>query len=176
MATRFNRPPNWPEPPQGWVPPPDWQPDPAWGPAPKGWHLWVEEATAPTSWPDPPVGAETGPPVMGAAKSSAPPGWSEYEAEIKIPLFGVRRRARELVAELARIRSEWDEARAERDKLRADHEKLTAEMDRLGLLSAAELQLRRDGLAKEIAEQTEALGQQRREHAALLVRQPYFVT
>lgn len=68
----------------------------------------------------------------------------------RIPLFGARARARQFQEELHRLRSQ---------------------QERLGLLSAIELEQRREGLKGEIAEQTERLATERRDAAAAVERE-----
>lgn len=130
MEHRFNPPPNWPPTPKGWRPPDGWLPDPAWGPAPADWRWWV------------PVTAEPVEPVKPAT--------------VDIPRFGARSKARELGAEVERLRTE---------------------MDRLGILSVADLEQRReelqgqvDGLQRQIAERAEELERQDQQRAERLAR------
>ncbi|WP_255658273.1 DUF4041 domain-containing protein [Actinoplanes sp. L3-i22] len=102
---RFNPPPNWPAPPPGWSPPPGWAPDPGWGPPPAGWQVWIEE-----------------PPV------------EEPRHDPEIPLFGARGKARELAAEV--------------EKLRAERE----EMARLGLFDLKDLMEQRQRLQRDLTD------------------------
>jgi len=67
----------------------------------------------------------------------------------RIPIFGARRRARELATEAARLRGE---------------------LDRLGALSVVELEQRRVALANEIETETARLEQERRDAAVALDR------
>ena len=139
MEHRFNPPPNWPSPPEGWQPPAGWMPDPAWGPAPADWQYWV-------------------PAVAEPAKP----------ATVDVPRFGARSKAKELGAEVERLR---------------------ADMERLGVLSVAELERDRDQLQQrieelqqEVADRTgdvqrreqelaERLAKQERKHAERLAKQ-----
>lgn len=129
MEYRFNPPPNWPPTPKGWRPPEGWLPDPAWGPAPADWQWWV------------PVAPEPEPAVPVAP---APP------AAIDIPRFGARSKARELGAEVTRLRTE---------------------MDRLGVLSVADLEQRRVDLQGQVAALEQQLVEREREHAQRLATQ-----
>lgn len=141
VPLRFNPPPTWPPVPQGWTPPAGWQPDPAWGPVPDGWQLWVEQNDQP---------------VPGQAAPTA--------TTTKIPIFGARAKARQLAADVRRLTEEAA-------SLRLDVVWLKAALERLGALTVAELEQRRDQLENGIAQQTAALQQQRVEHAAQLERQ-----
>ncbi|MBB2941050.1 hypothetical protein FB565_000754 [Actinoplanes lutulentus] len=170
MGFRFNAPPNWPAPPQGWTPPPGWAPDPVWGPPPPGWQLWVEEtpvhaapvvipgqgrpapvrAAAAVPVPAMPGPFESAPPVPAQAAQAAIPRQSGVHQPAvsrgsasppvaDIPLFGARGKARELAADNARLAAELAALRAE--------------TDRLGVLSAVELEQYRARLRQEIADE-----------------------
>jgi hypothetical protein len=139
MDRRFNPPPNWPRPPEGWQPPDGWMPDPAWGPAPADWQYWVPAVAEPAKPPT-----------------------------VDVPRFGVRSKAKELGAEVERLR---------------------ADMERLGVLPVAELERHRDQLQqrieelqREVANRTgevqrreqelaERLAKQERKHAERLAKQ-----
>jgi hypothetical protein len=143
VSLRFNAPPNWPTPPPGWQPGPEWKPDPAWGALPPGWQLWVEDTPAPTSAaPRPPAGVAA--PV--AVPHAAVPTQRQANEETEIPLFGARGKARELAAEVTRLREENGRLQAEAGQLRAD-------MSRLGMLSIIELEQQRERLSREVADQ-----------------------
>lgn len=104
---RFNPAPGWPPAPDGWVPGESFRPDPLWPPAPAQWQFWVWEpsttdATPPGTTPDsiqPPVPAEV--PPTPPAPAPAPKSRSTG-----IGFFGARAKARELAAEVERLRSE----------------------------------------------------------------------
>lgn len=131
MALRFNPPPGRPPPPPGWVPPPGWQPDPSWPAPPAGWQFWTDDTQAHVP---PPVTVTTPTPPPAATRHATVPA-PRQAPDIDIPLFGARGKARELAAELDRLR---------------------AEMARLGMLSVVELEQRREQLGRELAEATAA--------------------
>lgn len=81
---------------------------------------------------------------------AAPDPAAEAEASKKVPLFGARNRARELAAEVDRLRGE---------------------QERLGLLTVVELERRRDDLRAENATLAAQLDQQRQEATAALSRE-----
>lgn len=78
------------------------------------------------------------------------PSPSEAEVSKKVSLFGARGRARELAAEVDRLR---------------------AEQQRLGLLSVVELERRRDGLRHELDALVEQLATERQQATAALAKQ-----
>lgn len=122
-AYRYQSPPNWPAPPEGWDPPEGWRPPPDWPPAPEGWQFWVL-AEAPAAEPRrdraAPRTQEAGPPTPSVPTESN---------GADIPMFGARKRARELAASA--------------EALRADNEYLRAELARTGALDAATIELER---------------------------------
>lgn len=83
---RFNSPPQWPAPPPGWEPPSGWTPPPDWPSAPADWQFWIPEDARSVPAPPQPVATES-----NAAS---------------VPLFGARRRARELGGEVEHLRAE----------------------------------------------------------------------
>lgn len=93
---RFNPPPGWPQPPEGWRPPAGWKPDPSWPAAPEGWMFWVP-TEHPVATPDPV------PSTQPEVTPSLPPA---QPANQSVPMFGARKRARELGAEVEVLRAE----------------------------------------------------------------------
>lgn len=83
---RFNSPPQWPAPPPGWEPPSGWTPPPDWPSAPADWQFWIPEDARSAPAPPQPVATES-----NAAS---------------VPLFGARKRARELGGEVEHLRAE----------------------------------------------------------------------
>lgn len=151
MAFRFNTPPNWPTPPAGWTPPEGWLPDPTWGVSPPGWQFWVQDVPAAVPagrhplTPAPPAENDS---VLAAAPTQAP----DAPADSGIGFFGARGKARELAGEVERLTTELN-------RLRAD-------MQRLGVLSAVELEQHRDRVRRETAEEADRAKIELSEHVA----------
>lgn len=93
---RFNPPPGWPEAPEGWRPPASWKPEPSWPSAPEGWVFWVPAASSPPAPPLVPVQQPT---------AAVPPATAQ-PAERSVPIFGARKKARELGSEVEALRAE----------------------------------------------------------------------
>jgi hypothetical protein len=105
----------------------------------------------------------TGADRPGTTATDAPESAAETRAEtaVKVPLFGARGRARELAAEVDRLRAEIAASQAEAARLRAVHE-------RLGVLDVVALEQRRDELQADVARLGEQLRSER-EHAEAAV-------
>lgn len=150
MEYRFNPPPNWPPTPAGWRPPEGWRADPAWGPPPADWQWWLPETAEP-------------------AKT----------ASVDVPRFGARSKAKELGAEVERLRAEMQRLGvlgvAELEQHRHDLEGQVKDLQRQLTDSARELerqaQERAGKLAKDEQTRAERLGKQEREHADRLAKQ-----
>ena len=140
-AYRYQSPPNWPAPPEGWVPPEGWRPPPDWPPAPEDWQFWVL-AQAPE--------AESRRDRAALRTQGAGPPSPSVPTESNgadIPMFGARKRARELAASA--------------EALRAENEHLRAELARTGALDAATIELERTAAQRRFEEE-------RAQHARVL--------
>jgi hypothetical protein len=115
----------------------------------------VEDGIVPASTQAPLPGTSTHQPTAGV--ETPVPDRPETGRSLDVPLFGARGKARELATEVARLASE--------------NSKLKSEMDRLGMLSAVQLEQRRAELQREIADQMATLERQRQDHASALERQ-----
>lgn len=109
----FNGPPGWHVPSDEWVPPEGWTPDPSWPPAPDGWEFWILR-TAPEPPPPPPPLPER------SALQSRPPGGPSPPASGPASVAdaredALRRRIRELEAEIDRLQPHADGATVELD-------------------------------------------------------------
>ena len=164
---RFNPPPNWPAPPHGWTPPEGWKPDPTWGPEPAGWIFWLPDgpqpsnarnqpsaqAPAPDAAAQPPTSAMFGnaspsaatPPTAPLATHATGPAHAAPTTDKKIGLFGVRKTAEHLTAEVERLTNHTVELHAQ---LALQNQRLAE----LGLLGDIELERRRDQLRRELAD------------------------
>ncbi len=144
---RWNSPPSWPAPPEGWVPPDGWTPPSDWPQPPPGWQFWVPIAPEPapataSASPSPvPVPLAAPPAVSSSTATGQPTG------DPGIPLFGARRRARELAASA--------------DGLRAENERLLAELHRVGALDAVTIERERDDARRRFQDETAALDAER---------------
>ena len=120
---RYQSPPNWPAPPEDWAPPEGWRPPSGWPPAPEGWQFWAL-AEAPEVEPRRDRTALRTQAVESPKRSEPP-----ESKGADIPMFGARKRARELAASA--------------EALRAENEHLRAELARTGALDAATIELER---------------------------------
>ncbi|GIG29574.1 DUF4041 domain-containing protein [Cellulomonas marina] len=170
MTTQYgwNSPPTWPTPPPGWYPPEGWQPPPEWPPAPDGWQFWLPVNVPTPALPAPPT---TVPAPHLVADAS--PALSEATRRA-VPLFGARRKARELAGEADVLRAELarvgaldavtleEERRAAQDRLDNDvvaHKQARNALDReladvrrQHEAEAARLEAERTALSAEISE------------------------
>jgi hypothetical protein len=144
---RWNSPPSWPAPPEGWVPPDGWTPPPDWPQPPPGWQFWVPIEAGPVSSSVP---AQVGPVAAPTAASVAAPSSTatgQPGSDAGIPLFGARRRARELAASA--------------DGMRAENERLLAELHRVGALDAVMIERERDDARRRFHDEAAALDVER---------------
>ncbi len=137
---QWNTPPHWPAPPEGWVPPDGWTPPADWPAAPPDWQFWVpvvRESAAP---------APSGPAAQDPA-AQVGNGTGALPSDPGIPLFGARKRARELAASA--------------DGLRAENERLLAELSRVGALDAVTIEREREDARRRFQDETAALDAER---------------
>ena len=99
--------------------------------------------------------------------SSQPLNPATAASSKKVAFFGARGRARELAAELDRLRVEHQGLETRHNRLEVEHREMSAKHDRLGVLSVAELERRRDDLSGQI-DMLMARLESEREHAAIL--------
>jgi hypothetical protein len=149
---KYNSPPNWPAPPTpNWRPVDGWRPDSSWPPAPEGWQFWVQDTPATPTVPAAPAAHPAPTAPVPLAPPVEPPTRNQRESEVSpapvstvhvppsapavdtsVGLFGARRKARELGAEV--------------ERLTAANVELTSQLRELGALDLIELERRRTDL------------------------------
>jgi hypothetical protein len=142
-----------------------WKPDPTGRHAYRWWdgERWTDNVGANgVNTVDPytaaPPATVTVPPTASTQNAGA--GADDSDG---ISFFGARRRARELAQESIGLRRTIEDLRHEIAELRVEQETLRDTQRRLGVLSTAELEQRRDGLTAEISDQRTRLDRERAE-------------
>lgn len=134
---RYQSPPNWPAPPDGWTPPDGWRPPADWPAPPEGWRFWVPLAVDVSSAAEP----------AGRGGTLPAPTDAPTQSGRDVPLFGARKRARELATSI--------------DALSEENGRLRAELERTGALGIVRVQEELAAARQAFADEQARLEQER---------------